>query len=99
MITAEKSDCDSYSSWVQEIVVPEWSLATQVADGTAEYVIKPLEVEQTKQKAISTSVCKNSGLSLGSLNVPDTSNWEDPDIVDRPTITGPTNILSREQTN
>ena len=99
MITGEKSDCDSNSRWVQEVVVPAGSLATQVKDGTTEYVIKPLEVEQTMVKASSTSVCENAGLSLGSVTVPDNSNWEDPDIGDRPTITGPPKILSGEPTN
>jgi len=99
MITGVKSDCDSNSRWVQEVVVPAGSLAVQVADSTTEYVIKPLEVEQTMVQASSTSVCTNAGLSLGSVTVPDNSNWEDPDIGDRPTITGPPKILSGEPTN
>ena len=99
MITAEKSDCDSNSRWVQEIVIPAGSLAVQVADGTTEYVIKPLEIEQTMVKTSSSSVCENAGLSIGSVTVPDNSNWEDPDLGDKPTITGPPKILSGEPTN
>ena len=99
MVTGVKSDCDQYSRWVQEIVIPAGSLAVQVEDGTTEYVIKPLEVEQTMVQASSVSVCENAGLSLGSVTVPDNSNWEDPDIGDRPTITGPPKILSGEPTN
>ena len=96
-ITGEKSNCDSNSRWVQEVVVPAGSLATQVKDGTTEYVIKPLEVEQTMQSA-TTSVCTNAGLSLGTVTVPDNSKWEDPDIGDKPDVTGPPKILSGEPT-
>ena len=96
-ITGEKSNCDSNSRWVQEVVVPAGSLATQVKDGTTEYVIKPLEVEQTMQSA-TTSVCTNAGLSLGTVTVPDNSKWVDPDIGDKPDVTGPPKILSGEPT-
>ena len=98
-MTGAKSNCDDDSRWVTEFSIPAASLVTQVADGTTEYVIKPLEVEQTMVQASSVSVCENAGLSLGSVTVPDNSNWEDPDLGDRPTITGPPKILSGEPTN
>ena len=96
-ITGEKSNCDSNSRWVQELVIPAASLATQVKDGTTEYVIKPLEVEQKMQSA-TNSTCTNAGLSLGTVTVPDNSKWEDPDIGDKPDVTGPASIVSGEPT-
>jgi hypothetical protein len=64
--TGEKTSCaGSDTRWVNEFVVPATSIATQ-AGGTTEYVVKPLEVEQTMPKTDSTSVCTAAGLSLAS---------------------------------
>jgi len=97
-ITGAKSNCDENSRWVNEVVIPAASPATQVKDSTIEYVIKPLEMEQTMQSASSTSVCTDAGLSLGSVTLPDSSDWTDPAIGARPTVTGPPSVVGGEKT-
>ena len=97
-ITGIKGACDENSRWVNEVVIPAASPATQVKDSTIEYVIKPLEMEQTMQSASSTSVCTDAGLSLGSVTLPDSSDWTDPAIGPRPTVTGPPSVVGGEKT-
>ena len=96
--TGVKGNCDENSRWVNEFVIPAASLATQVKDGTTEYVIKPLEVEQTMQSASSTSVCTDAGLSLGGVTLPDSSGWNDPEIGAEPTVTGPPSVVDGDKT-
>ncbi|HIB16095.1 MAG TPA: hypothetical protein EYO28_05245 [Candidatus Lambdaproteobacteria bacterium] len=97
-ITGIKGACDENSRWVNEVVIPAASLATQVKDGTTEYVIKPLEMEQTMQSASSTSVCTDAGLSLGGVTLPDSSGWNDPEIGAEPTVTGPPAVVDGDKT-
>jgi len=96
--TGEKSNCDENSRWVNEFVIPAASLAIQAKDGTTEYVIKPLEIEQTMKKASSASTCTSAGLSLGTVSLPDSSGWVDPDLGDKPTVTGPPSVVTGEKT-
>jgi len=96
-ITGVKGNCDENSRWVNELVIPAASLTTQVKDGTTEYVIKPLEVEQTMQSASSTSICTDASLSLGGVTLPDNSSWIDPVIGAKPTVTGPPAVVSGEK--
>ena len=96
--TGEKSNCDENARWVNEFVIPAASLAIQAKDGTTEYVIKPLEIEQTMKKASSASTCTSSGLSLGTVSLPDSSGWVDPDIGDKPTVTGPPSVVAGDKT-
>jgi len=97
-ITGEKGNCDQNSRWVNEFVIPAASLAIQAKDGTTEYVIKPLEIEQTMKKASSAATCTGAGLSLGTVSLPDSSGWVDPDIGDKPTVTGPPSVVAGEKT-
>ena len=89
--TGEKSNCDENSRWVNEFVIPAASDAIQVKDGSTEYVIKPLETEQTMKKASST--CTDAGLSLGTVSLPDSSGWKDPELEDEPDVDGPPSIV------
>ena len=73
-------------------------LRFKIADGNTEYIIKPLEVEQTMPLATSTTACEDAGLSLGSVTLPDSSDWSDPDIGDMPTVTGPPAVVGGEKT-
>ena len=96
--TGEKSNCDENARWVNEFVIPAASLAIQAKDGTTEYVIKPLEIEQTMKNASSASTCTSAGLSLGTVSLPDSSGWVDPDLGDKPTVTGPPSVVTGEKT-
>ena len=96
--TGEKSNCDENSRWVNEFVIPAASSAIQAKDGSTEYVIKPLEIEQTMKKASSAATCTDAGLSLGTVSLPDSSGWVDPDIGDKPTVTGPPSVVAGEKT-
>ena len=96
--TGEKSNCDENSRWVNEFIIPAASDAIQVKDGSTEYVIKPLETEQTMKKASSTSTCTDAGLSLGTVSLPDISGWKDPDLGDKPTVKGPPSVVGGEKT-
>ena len=60
-------------------------------------MIKPLEIEQTMQAASSASACTDAGLSFGDLTLPDSSLWSEPDIGDKPTVTGPPSIVSGDK--
>ena len=97
-VTGAKSNCDDDSRWVTEITIPAASLVTQVADGTTEYVIKPLEVEQTMKLASPTTACEDAGLTLGSVTLPDSSDWSDPAIGRKPPVTGPPSVVSGKVT-
>ncbi len=97
-----KIDCAASSQgttrWVNEFVIPATSIAT-LAGGTTEYVIKPLEVEQTMPKTSSTTVCTGAGLSLGGVSLPSASDFVSPvsDVGTKPTVTGPPTIVSGEK--
>jgi hypothetical protein len=97
-ITGIKGACDENSRWVNEVVIPAASLATQVKDGTTEYVIKPLEMEQTMQSASPETACLDADLSLGGVTLPDSSGWNDPEIGPKPPITGPPAVVGGDKT-
>ena len=97
-ITGIKGACDENSRWVNEVVIPAASLATQVKDGTTEYVIKPLEMEQTMKSASSQTACLDAGLSLGGVTLPDSSGWNDPEIGPKPPLTGPPAVVDGDKT-
>jgi hypothetical protein len=89
--TGEKTSCsnDGSTRWVNEFVIQAASLVTQVTDGTTEYVVKPLEIEQTMKKASSATACTDAGLTLGGLSLPTASGYSDPSIGKKPTVKGP----------
>jgi hypothetical protein len=98
--TGEKTNCGSSGTrWVNEFVVPATSVVT-LAGGTTEYVVKPLEIEQTMPEASNgTTDCTGANLSLGGVSLPDSSEWVDPvSIIGTiPTVTGPPKIVSGEK--
>ena len=96
--TGEKSNCDEDSRWVNEFVIPAASNAIQAKDGTTEYVIKPLEIEQTMQSASPETACLDAGLSLGGVTLPDSSGWNDPEIGPKPPLTGPPAVVDGDKT-
>ena len=79
-------------------MIPATSIAS-LAGGTTEYVIKPLEIEQTMPKTSFTSVCTDAGLSLGVVSLPSASDFVSPvsDVGTKPTVTGPPTIVSGEK--
>ena len=101
--TGEKVDCADTSEgnvrWVNEFVVPATTVVTE-AGGSTEYVVKPLEVEQTMPEASNgTTDCTGAGLSLGGVDLPDVDDFTSPvsSIGTKPTVTGPPTIVSGEQ--
>jgi hypothetical protein len=96
--TGIKGNCDEDSRWVNEFVIPAASDAIQAKDGSTEYVIKPLEIEQTMKTGSSSATCTDAGLSLGTVSLPDSSGWTDPDLGDKPTVTGPPSVVDGDKT-
>ena len=101
--TGEKVDCAASSQgttrWVNEFVVPATTVVTE-AGGTTEYVVKPLEIEQTMPEASGeASDCTGAGLSLGGVSLPSASDFVSPvsDVGTIPTVTGPPTIVSGEK--
>ncbi len=94
--TGEKVSCanDGTTRWVPEFVIKKASLVTQVKDGSTQYLVKPLQVEQTMKKTSSASVCTDAGLSFGTISLPDSEPYSDPDIGERPTVEGPPAIVA-----
>ena len=94
--TGEKVSCasDDTTRWIDEIMIPANSIATQTKDATTHYMVKPLEIEQTMKKASSSSVCTAAGLSLGGLSLPDSSAYSDPDIGAKPSVSGPPAVVA-----
>ena len=94
--TGAKVSCanDGSTRWVPEFMIKKASLVTQVKDGSTQYLVKPLQVEQTMRKTSSTSVCADAGLSLGGVSLPDSEPYSDPDIGERPTVEGPPAVVA-----
>jgi hypothetical protein len=95
--TGEKASCanDGTTRWVDEIMIPADSIATQTKDGSTHYMVKPLEIEQSMKKASSASVCTAAGLSVGGMSLPDSSGFSDPtDIGLKPTVSGPPAVVA-----
>ena len=94
--TGAKVSCanDGSTRWIPEFMIKKASLVTQVKDGSTQYLVKPLEVEQTMRKTSSTSVCADAGLSLGGVSLPDSEPYSDPDIGPRPTVEGPPAVVA-----
>ena len=94
--TGDKTSCarDGSTRWVPEFIIKKASLVTQVKDGSTQYLVKPLQVEQTMKKASSASVCTAAGLSFGSVSLPDSEPYSDPDIGERPTVSGPPAVVA-----
>jgi hypothetical protein len=95
--TGDKVSCanDGTTRWVDEIMIPADSIATQTKDGSTHYMVKPLEIEQTMKKASSSSVCTAAGLSVGGMSLPDSSGFSDPtDIGIKPPVSGPPAVVA-----
>ena len=96
--TGKKTNCASSGTrWVEEFVIAAGANASKASDSSVEYVIKPLEVEQSMKEA-DASKCTDAGLTLGDDTVPDISNFTDPKIGDKPSVTGPPAILDGNKT-
>ena len=80
-------------------MIPATSIAT-LAGGTTEYVVKPLEVEQTMPEASNGATdCTGAGLTLGGISLPSADNFTSPvsSLGTIPTVTGPPTIVSGEK--
>jgi hypothetical protein len=74
-------------------MVPAYADVTQTADGSTNYIVKPLEIEQTMKKASSASVCTDAGLAFGDLSLPDESGYTAPDMTVMPVVEGPPTVV------
>ena len=92
----QKVSCanDDSTRYIEDIIISAYDNVTQTADGSTQYIVKPLEIEQTMKKASSASVCTNAGLSFGDLSLPDDSGYTAPDMGARPTVEGPPAIVA-----
>ena len=91
----EKVSCanDQSTRYVEDILVPAYADVTQTKDGTTNYIVKPLEIEQTMKKASSASVCTGAGLAFGDISLPDESGYTAPDMTAMPTVEGPPAVV------
>ena len=84
----EKVSCadDDSTRYVEDIMVPAYADVTQTKDGSTNYIVKPLEIEQTMKKASSASVCTDAGagtdtgLAFGDISLPDASGYTAPEM-------------------
>jgi hypothetical protein len=91
MDTGLDTDCwdasgEKYIRWVPEYTIPNGSVLTDAVSGDTFYA-KALEKEE-RMKAVSVSQCTNSGLSIQSYDLPDGSDYVEPDIGARPAVAG-----------
>jgi hypothetical protein len=91
----EKVSCanDDSTRYIEDILVPAYADVTQTADGSTNYIVKPLEIEQTMKKASSASVCTDAGLAFGDLSLPDESGYTAPDMTVMPVVEGPPTVV------
>ena len=92
----QKVSCanDDSTRYIEDIIISAYDNVTQTADGSTQYIVKPLEIEQTMKKASSASVCTDAGLSFGDISLPDDSGYTAPDMDARPTVEGPPAIVA-----
>ena len=78
-------------------MVPAYADVTQTKDGSTNYIVKPLEIEQTMKKASSASVCTDAGtdagLAFGDISLPDESGYTAPDMTAMPVVEGPPSVV------
>ena len=74
-------------------MLPAYADVTQTADGSTNYIVKPLEIEQTMRKASSASVCTDAGLAFGDICLPDESEYTAPDMTAMPVVEGPPTVV------
>ena len=91
----DKVSCanDDSTRYVEDIMVPAYGDVTQTADGSTNYIVKPLEIEQTMKKASSASVCTDAGLAFGDISLPDESGYTAPDMTVMPVVEGPPAVV------
>jgi hypothetical protein len=95
----DKVSCanDDSTRYVEDILVPAYADVTQTKDGSTNYIVKPLEIEQTMKKASSASVCTDAGtdagLAFGDISLPDESGYTAPDMTAMPVVVGPPTVV------
>jgi hypothetical protein len=95
----DKVSCanDDSTRYVEDIMVPAYADVTQTKDGSTNYIVKPLEIEQTMKKASSASVCTDAGtdagLAFGDISLPDESGYTAPDMTAMPVVVGPPTVV------
>ena len=94
----DNASCNSQSvRHVNEFVISAGTNVNLVGGGSsnlsdnATFVVKPLEIEQSMKK-VDASNC--SGLNLAGLPVPKDVGWTDPELGNRPPVTGPPAIIA-----
>jgi hypothetical protein len=91
----EKVSCanDDSTRYIEDIMVPAYADVTQTADGSTNYIVKPLEIEQTMRKASSALVCDDAGLAFGDISLPDASGYTAPSMDAMPVVEGPPAVV------
>ncbi len=100
MDTGEDTECydaggEKHMRWVPEFAIAAGSAATDVANRSIGYYIKPLEVEM-RFTATDTAACTNSRLNPTSYTLPEATEWVNPDIGVEPTNNGVPAVIDGE---
>jgi hypothetical protein len=82
--TGADTNCSQNARWVPEFSIPNGAEVTNSSNSTTAYHVKALEKEQRMQ-SVAASTC--SSLTLTAYTLPNTSDWEDPNIGSEPTVT------------
>jgi len=78
-------ECGQNTRRLPEFNVLPGKTVVSVADGSTEYVVKHLHVEQRMSKVDDDPNC--SGLTLTAYSLPEIADWENPDLGARPIVT------------
>ncbi len=89
MDTGRETDCwdegsEKYIRWVPEFTIPDKTSVTDAARG-GKYYVKALEKEE-RMRSVSKSRCTESGLEIEVYELPDGSDYADPDLGRQPNV-------------
>lgn len=99
--TGAQTDCGQGVRFVPLFNLPPGQNASDAADATSEYIIKPTEGEE-RMRTTDASACTEAGLALTRYALLDVSQWQSPanglapEVTDAPAVVG--GILQREAT-
>jgi len=88
--TGNEVDCGEGTRWIPQFSIAAGSEVTDVSDGTTRYYVKPLEEEQ-RMKQVDISGC--TGLTPITYDLPNISQWQDPNIGAEPKVEGPPAVI------
>jgi hypothetical protein len=88
--TGLEESCNQYTRWIPQFTIAEGSLVTDVVDYVTQYLIKPLETEQ-RMSSVDPSNC--GGLTPTPYDLPNMSEYTDPNIGNEPVVEGPPAVI------